>query len=81
MPSLITRRRLTQSGGMDYGPSSLQVVYQDFLVIRNIYQCIKSCVSMNGNKSDYFMSYRGVRQGENLLPLLFSLYINDLENF
>ena len=36
---------------------------------------------MNGNKSDYFMSYTGVRQGENLSPLLFSLYINDLENF
>ena len=35
-------------------------------------------------KSDYFMSYTGVRQGENLSPLhqmLFSLYINDLENF
>ena len=52
-----------------------------FNVIRNIYQCVKSCVSMNGNKSDYFMSYTGVRQGENLSPLLFSLYINDLENF
>ena len=29
VPSLITRRRLTQSGGLDYGPSSLQVVYQE----------------------------------------------------
>ena len=54
---------------------------QVFNVIRNIYQCVKSCVSMNGNKSDYLMSYTGVRQGENLSPLLFSLYINDLENF
>ena len=29
--SLITRRRLTQSGGLDYGPSSLQVIglYQE----------------------------------------------------
>ena len=43
-----------------------------FNVIRNIYQCVKLCVSMNGNKSDYFMSYTGVRQGENLSPLLFS---------
>ena len=36
---------------------------------------------MNGNKSDYCMSYTGVRQGENLLPLSFSLNINDFENF
>ena len=49
-------------------------------MIRNIYQCVKSCVFVNANKSDYFMSYRGVRQGENLSPLLFSLYNNDLEN-
>ena len=35
---------------------------------------------MNGNKSDYFMSYTGARQGENLSPLLSSLYINDIEN-
>ena len=35
---------------------------------------------MNGNKSDYVMSYTGVRQGDNLSALLFSLYINDLKN-
>ena len=52
-----------------------------FNVIVNMYKDIKSCVSMNGDKSSYFGSFSGVRQGENLSPVLFSLYLNDLENF
>ena len=52
-----------------------------FNVIRNIYNNIKSCVQENGQKSDYFSCYTGVRQGENLSPLLFALYLNDLESF
>ena len=52
-----------------------------FNVIRNIYNNIKSCVQVNGQKSDYFSCYTGVRQGENLSPLLFALYLNDLESF
>ena len=50
-------------------------------VIKNMYTDIKSCVYSNGNKSEYFTSLRGVRQGENLSPLLFSLFVNDLEDF
>ena len=46
-----------------------------------MYKDIKSCVSMNGVKSSYFGSFSGVRQGENLSPVLFSLYLNDLENY
>ena len=52
-----------------------------FNVIKNIYNNIKSCVQVNGQKSDYFSCYTGVRQGENLSPLLFALYLNDLESF
>uniref|UniRef100_A0A0N7ZBB2 Reverse transcriptase domain-containing protein n=1 Tax=Scylla olivacea TaxID=85551 RepID=A0A0N7ZBB2_SCYOL len=48
-------------------------------VIRNMYLNIKSCVKFNGNKSDTFICNRGVRQGENLSPLLFALYVNDIE--
>ena len=47
----------------------------------NIYQNTKSCVVVNNVQSDYFMCTVGVRQGENLSPLLFSLFLNDLEQF
>ena len=50
-----------------------------FRVIVNMYQDIKSCVSVAGEKSAFFHSFSGVRQGENLSPVLFSLYLNDLE--
>ncbi len=46
---------------------------------RNTYRNIISCVSLNQELSDYFVSYTGVRQRENLSPLLFSLYVNDPE--
>ena len=49
-------------------------------VIKSMYAQIKSCVFLNGEKSDFFISARGVRQGENLSPLLFSLFVNDIEN-
>ena len=46
-----------------------------------MYSNIKSCVIINDKVSDYFRSYSGVRQGENLSPILFSIYLNDLESF
>ena len=52
-----------------------------FRIIYNLYQGIKSCISFNGNQSSFFQSFRGVRQGENLSPVLFALFLNDLEFF
>ncbi len=49
-------------------------------VIRNMYSNIKSCVMLNNEKSDSFISNMGVRQGENLSPLLFAFYTNNIEN-
>ena len=52
-----------------------------FNLIKNMYGNIKSCVSVNSSISEYFSSTVGIRQGGNLSPLLFALYLNDLEDF
>ena len=52
-----------------------------FRLIFNMYQGIKSCVSFNGTQSSFFPCLRGVWQGENLSPVLFTLFLNDLEDF
>lgn len=46
-----------------------------------MYNDIKSCVSANNTLSPFFKSHCGVRQGENLSPILFSIYLNDLESY
>ena len=48
-------------------------------VIYNLYHNAKSCVRDNNSLSEFFKCHMGVRQGENLSPLLFALYLNDFE--
>jgi hypothetical protein len=50
-------------------------------VVRNMYSKAKSCVVVNNCFSDMFACNIGVRQGENLSPLLFAIYLSDLETF
>ena len=45
-----------------------------------MYQKIESCIRHNGSISLNFISKVGVRQGEDLSPVLFSLYLNDLQS-
>ena len=52
-----------------------------FRIIHNMYQGIKSSVFVNNENSPFFACDCGVRQGENLSPILFSLYLDDLEQF
>ena len=52
-----------------------------FKIIYNMYQSIKSCVRLNGQVTNFFPCNIGLRQGENLSPVLFSLFLNDLEQF
>ena len=48
--------------------------------VKDLYAKTKACVRVNGKLSDYFNCNIGVRQGDNLSPLLFSIFLNDLEN-
>ena len=50
-------------------------------LIYNIYQNTKACIKLNNTISPSFNCNIGVRQGDNLSPLLFSLFINDFESF
>ena len=47
----------------------------------DMYENVKSCIMLNGVRSDFFECKIGVRQGENLSPFLFCVFLNDLENF
>ena len=48
-------------------------------VIKVLYGMAKSAVKLNNRHSPFFNCEIGVRQGDNLSPLLFALYLNDLQ--
>ncbi len=50
-------------------------------IIFSMYENVKSCISLNGISSDTFSCQIGLREGESLSPILFSLYINDLNDY
>ena len=50
-------------------------------VVKSIYKEAQSCVRHNGEVSQLFLCNNDVRQGDNLSPLLFSIYLNDLQVF
>lgn len=50
-------------------------------VVKNLYKNAKSCVKNGNICSNYFISNTGVRQGEILSPLLFSMFLNDLNEY
>ena len=50
-------------------------------VMYNIYRQAKSCVKNGSEISEYFDCKVGVRQGDNLSPLLFAIYLNDFEYY
>ena len=49
-----------------------------YFLIKAFYNLTESCVQVNGNITGWFRTLQGVRQGDNLSPTLFAIYINDL---
>ena len=47
-------------------------------IIRNMYSNIEACVSLDGHHTEWFGIHGGVRQGDNLAPTLFTVFINSL---
>ena len=50
-------------------------------LIKNMYVNIKSRIKNKDGVSPFFECCTGVRQGENLSPFLFSIFLNDLEHY
>lgn len=50
-------------------------------IIKDMYQKVKSCVRNGNSYTDYFEYAVGLRQGEIMSPILFSLFVEDLELF
>lgn len=48
-------------------------------VIKSMYQQIRSCIKFNNVCSDFYTCHKGLVQGEALSPLIFSLFVNDIE--
>ena len=50
-------------------------------VIKDMYMKAKSCVRTSNGLSRYCSCNIGVRQGENVFPILFVMFLNDLKAF
>ena len=51
-----------------------------FQCIKDIYDGCKASINLNGHLTDAFATEYGVKQGDCLSPILFSLFINDMAN-
>ena len=49
-----------------------------YWAIKSMYNATASCIRLNEKYTEWFETSSGVKQGDNLSPTLFNLYINDL---
>ena len=52
-----------------------------YQVIHNMYKTSRSCVHLQNGTTDFFSVHLGVKQGDNLTPNLFKIFINDLPSY
>lgn len=50
-----------------------------YKIIKSMYENTKLCIKTNNNITDAFTSNIGIRQGDNISPTIFNIYLNDLE--
>ena len=50
-------------------------------IIKNMYSIVKTCIKGNNSYSDFFDCIVGLKQGEVISPVLFSLFLDDIETF
>ena len=48
-------------------------------IIRSMYESVKACIKHRNSYSDFFNISIGLRQGEKLSPIMFSLFLEDVE--
>ena len=48
-------------------------------VVKDMYTKVKSCVRKGNSYSDFFDNYIGLMQGEIISPIMFALFLEDLE--
>ena len=49
-------------------------------IIKRMYEVSRSCIRIDNRVTDFFALNSGVKQGDNLSPSLFKIFINDLPN-
>ena len=64
------------------GIGGSNLIYREvFSLVYTMYKTAKECASSDSRISDTCPCLVGVRQGENLSPLLFSIYLGHLQRF
>ena len=48
-----------------------------FKVVKDMYKCVKACVKVNDDYTDYFNCRIGLKQGCLLSPMILSIFVND----
>ena len=67
--------------GLLYKLKAAGVGTKFYNIIQNMYSKTEVCVKIDNYRTDFFKSKLGVKQGDNLSPNLFNLYVNDLPSY